>query len=190
MSVSGNRKRSMNVLATAGLCLMLAGCGVYHTSTGGGFSASALTEAGAGSGIPFQVDGKVGGVQGAPLAAAVATAMPATVAGTPVHYGACDPFTECAGNHLVWTFGPPAARPTSAYPAALGRNLNWFGDYEPASNNVSVKVALFQGGNVVASASGQTSADSPNDPAFQALIADMAASVLSGPDVFDWAGLP
>ena len=190
MSVSGNRKRSMNLLAAAGLCLTLAGCSVYHSSAGGGFSSTGLTASGTGTGIPFQVDGKVGGVQGAPLAAAVATAMPATVAGTSVHYGACEPFTECAGDHLVWTFGPPAARPASAYPAALGRNLNWFGDYEPAPNNVTVKVALFQGGNVVASTSGQTNADSPNDPAFQALIADMAATVLSGPDVFDSVGLP
>lgn len=190
MSVSGNRTRSVNVLAAAGLCLMLAGCSTYHSSAGGGFSTSGLTAAGSGPGIPFQVDGMVGSVQGAPLAAAVATAMPATVAGTPVHYGACEPFTECAGDHLVWTFGPPDARPASAYPPALGTNLNWFGHYQPAPNNVTVKVALFQGGNVVASTSGQTNADSPNDPAFQALIADMAATVLSGPDVFDEAGLP
>jgi hypothetical protein len=190
MSVSGNRKRSMNLLAAAGLCLTLAGCSVYHTSAGGGFSGTDLTAAGTGPGIPLQVDGKVGGIQGAPLAAAVSSAMPASVAGTAVHYAACEPYTECAGDHIVWTFGPPDARPTSAYPPALGRNFNWFGDYQPAPNNVAVTVALFQGGNVVASTSGQTNADSPNDPAFQSLIAQMSASVLSGPDFFDRVGLP
>ncbi len=190
MSVSGNCKRSMNLLAAAGLCLTLAGCSTYHSSAGGGFSTADLTAAGAGSGIPIQVDGKVGAVQGAPLAAAVSSAMPASVAGTAVHYAACEPYTECAGDHLVWTFGPPDARPASAYPPALGTNLNWFGDYRPAPNNVTVKVALFQGGNVVASASGQTKADTPNDPAFQGLIAALSADVLSGPDVFDRVGLP
>ena len=190
MSVSGNRKRSMNLLAAAGLCLTLAGCSTYHSSAGGGFSGTELTAAGTATGIPFQVDGKVGDIQGAPLAAAVNSAMTASVAGTAVHYAACEPYTECAGDHLVWTFGPPDARPTSAYPPALGRNLNWFGDYQPAPNNVTVKVALFQGSNVVASASGQTNADSPNDPAFQSLIANMSASVLSGPDFFDRVGFP
>ena len=190
MSASGNRKHSMNLLAVAGLSLTLAGCSVYHSSVGGGFSSSGLTTEGTGSGIPFQVDGMVGSVQGAPLAAAVATAMPAAVDGTAVHYSACEPFTECAGDHLVWTFGPPAARPASAYPPAAAFNLNWFSGYEPAPSNVTVKVALFQGGNVVASASGQINADNPNDPAFQSLIAGMSATVLSGPDIFDKVGLP
>jgi hypothetical protein len=72
----------------------------------------------------------------------------------------------------------------------VGTNLNWIGGYEPAANNVAVKVALFQGGNVVASVSGQTEADSPTDPAFQSLIANMAATVLSGPDILDSVGLP
>jgi len=190
MSVSGNRKRPMNVLALAGLCLTLAGCSTYHASAGGGFSTADLTAAGTGPGIPFQVDGKVGGIQGAPLAAAVGMAMPASVAGTTVHYAACEPYTECAGNHLVWTFGPPAARPVSAYPPALGTNLNWFGGYQPAANNVSVKLALFQGGNVVASVSGQTEANGPDDPAFKNLVTEMSSSVLSGPDVFDRVGAP
>jgi hypothetical protein len=190
MSVSGNRKRSMNLLAAVGLCLTLAGCSTYQSSAGGGFSTADLTAAGTGPGIPLEVDGKVGGIRGAPLAAAVSSAMPASVAGTAVRYAACEPYTECAGDHIVWTFGPPAARPTSAYPPALGTNFNWFGDYQPAPNNVTVKVALFQGGNVVASASGQTNADSPNDPAFQSLIANLSANVLSGPDFFDGVGLP
>jgi hypothetical protein len=55
---------------------------------------------------------------------------------------------------------------------------------------VTVKVALFQNGNPVASVSGQTDAASPNDPAFQALIAGMASEVMSGPDIFDDIGLP
>jgi hypothetical protein len=179
----------MNMLAAVGFTLALAGCSTYHSAASGNFSSERLTSAG-GGGIPFQVDGSVAGVRGAPLATAVAGAMPATVAGTAVHYTACEPYTECAGDHLVFTFGPPAARPSSAYPAALGTNLNWFGDYEPSPTNVAVKVALFQNGNPVASVSGQTDAASPNDPAFQSLIADMAATVMSGTDIFDDIGLP
>jgi hypothetical protein len=190
MSAFANRTHSAHWLAATCLCLTLTGCGVYNSSAGGGFSTSSLTAAGSGAGIPFQVDGKVGGIQGAPLAAAVGGAMPTSVAGATVHYAACEPYTECAGDHLVWTFGPPDARPASSHPPALGTNLNWFGSYEPAANNVTVKLALFQGGNVVASVSGQTDADSPNDPAFQALIAGMSQSVLSGPDIFDEIGLP
>lgn len=190
MSATINRKRSMSMLTAVGFALTLAGCSTYHSAASGNFSTERLTSAGGGAGIPFQVDGSVGGVRGAPLATAVAGAMPATVAGTSVHYTACEPYTECAGDHLVWTFGPPTARPASAYPPALGTNLNWFGDYQPSPTNVTVKVALFQYGNPVASTSGQTDAASPNDPAFQALIADMASKVMSGPDVFDRAGLP
>lgn len=196
MSASRNRKHFIDAsavtktLAVACLCLPLAACSAYHRQAGGGFSGDSLTTAGAGPGIAFQVDGKVGATQGAALAAAVATAMPASVGGAAVHYAACAPYTECAGDHLVFTFGPPSARPPSAYPSAMGYNLNWFGNYEPEPNNVTVKVALFQGGNVVASASGQTEADSPNDPAFQSLIAELSETVLSGPDVFDWLGLP
>jgi hypothetical protein len=190
MSATINRKRSMSMLAAVGFTLTLAGCSTYHSAVSGNFSAEELTSAGGGAGIPLQVDGSVGGVRGAPLATAVSSAMPAAVAGAPVRYTACEPYTECAGDHLVWTFGPPEARPASAYPPALGTNLNWFGDYEPSPTNVSVKVALFQGGTPVASVSGQTDAASPNDPAFQALIADMAAQVMSGPDAFDRAGLP
>jgi hypothetical protein len=185
-----NRLRSVSMLAAMGFPLALAGCSTYHSSVSGNFSNQQLTSAGSGAGIPFQVDGSVGGVRGAPLAAAVATAMPATVDGTVVHYAACDPYTECAGDHLVWTFGPPSARPISVHPPALGMNVNWFSNYEPLPTNVAVKVALFQGGNPVASISGQTEAASPDDPAFKALIADMAAQVMSGPDVFDLAGLP
>jgi hypothetical protein len=188
--MSAPRDRFRTQLLLASLLLPLAGCSTYHTTAGGGFSNASLTAAGSGSGIPFQVDGKVGNTQGAPLAAAVATAMPASVGGAAVHYAACEAYTECAGDHLVWTFGPPSARPVSAYPPAAAYNLHWFGNYEPAPNNVTVKVALFQGGNVVASTSGQTNADSPNDPAFQSLIAEMSGAVLSGPDVFDRIGFP
>lgn len=190
MSASVNRKHSIGLLAAAGFAMTLAGCSTYHSSVSGNFSTERLASAGSGAGIAFQVDGSVGGVRGTPLATAVAAAMPATIQGTAVHYSACEPYTECAGDHLVWTFGPPSARPASAYPPALGTNLNWFGDDQPAPTNVTVKVALFQGGNPVASTSGQTDAASPDDPAFKALIADMAAEVTSGPDVFDWAGLP
>lgn len=190
MSATVNRKRSMSMLAAASFILTLAGCSTYHAATSGNFSTERLTSAGGGAGIPFQVDGSVAGVRGAPLATAVAGAMPATVAGTAVHYTACEPYTECAGDHLVWTFGPPAARPASAYPAALGRNLNWFGDYEPSPTNVSVKVALFQNGEPVASVSGQTDAANPTDPAFQALVAKMASEVMDGTDIFDDIGLP
>ena len=190
MSASVNRKRSMSLLAALCLTVTAAGCSTYHSSTSGNFSGARLSEAANGPGIAFQVDGSVGGIRGAQLASAVSTAMPATVGATAVHYAACEPYTECAGDHLVWTFGPPTARPASAYPPALGTNFNWFGDYAPSPNNVTVKVALFQGGNPVASVSGQTDAASPTDPAFQQLIANMAGEVMSGPDAFDWAGLP
>ncbi len=189
MSLLGNSTRIAMTLALA-LCLPLAGCATYHTQAGSGFSSAALTAAGAKGGLPFQVDGKVGGVQGAPLSTAVGAAMPASVGGTEFHYAACDAYTECAGDHLVWTFGPPAARPRSAYPPAMAVNLNLIGGYEPSPNNVTAKVALFQGGNVVASAAGQTDARDPSDPAFQAMISQMSHAVLSGPDAFDWIGFP
>jgi hypothetical protein len=189
MSLIGHHTRLAVSLTLAAICLPLAGCATYHPAAGNGFSGKRLAEAGTAGGIQIQVDGKVGGVQGAPLAAAVSGAMPGTVAGTAVHYVACEPYTECPGDHLVFTFGPPAARPANAYPLSLATNVNWLG-YHPAPNNVTVKLALFQGGNPVASISGQTNADSPNDPAFQSLIASMSRSVLSGPDAFDWIGFP
>jgi hypothetical protein len=90
----------------------------------------------------------------------------------------------------VWTFGPADWRPASAHPPALSTNVNWFGDFRPATNNVTAKLALFQGGTVVASTSGQVHASGPDDPAFQSLIASMSSQVLSGPDIFDRVGLP
>src|SRR5579859_1593467 len=147
MSATVNRKHSLSLLAALCLTLTAAGCSTYQSGVSGNFSSERLTTAGSGPGIALQVDGSVGGVRGAQLATAVASALPATVEGTAVHYAACEPYTECAGDHLVWTFGPPAARPASAYPPALGTNLNWFGSYEPSPTNVTVKVALFQGGN-------------------------------------------
>jgi hypothetical protein len=173
----------IKALGAASVSVALAGCSVYNSHTGGGFSGSALT---ATSGLPIQVDGKVGGVQGAPLATAVVASMPASIDGTQLHYKACDAYTECAGDHLVWTFGPPDWRPASVHPAALSVNFNLFGSYRPAPNNVAVKVTLIQGGHIVASASGQVDADNPNDPAFRSLISDMSDEVLSGPDVLDW----
>jgi hypothetical protein len=185
MPFKADRARLFPALITLSLMPLLGGCATYHAAAGNGFSSAGLSDASAKSGIPFQVDGKVGGVQGEPLATAVGAAMPASM-----KYAACAPYTECPGDHLVWTFGPPDARPRSAYPAGLAYNLNWIGGYEPAPNNVTAKVALFQGGNVVASASGQTDAASPNDPAFQAMIAQMSSAVLSGPDIFDAVGFP
>jgi hypothetical protein len=156
--------------------LGLAGCSVYHAETDGGFSSSALATA---KDLPIQVDGVVGGVRGDPLGQAVAAAMPTDVGGAALTYAPCTAYTECPGDHLVWTFGPPAARPTSAYPPALGTNVNWVGTWTPAPTNVTVKVALFQNGNVVSSAAGQVDAASPDDPAFKSLIASMTSTVLS-----------
>ncbi|MDB5392966.1 MAG: hypothetical protein JWM91_472 [Rhodospirillales bacterium] len=189
MSPIGHNTRLTVSLGLAALCLPLAGCATYHSAASNSFSSKRLADAGTGGGIQIQVDGKVGGMQGAPLAAAIAAAMPATVDGTPVHYVACDPYTECPGDHLVFTFGPPAARPTTVYPPALAVNFNLLG-YHPAPNNVTAKLALFQGGNAVTSIAGQTNADSPSDPAFQSLIGNMSSSVLSGPDVVDRIGFP
>jgi hypothetical protein len=185
----GKHTRLAISLAFAGLCLPLAACGTYHAAASNNFSAKKLTDAGSAAGIQIQVDGRVGAIQGAELAKAVAAAMPATIAGKPVHYVTCEEYTECVGDHLVFTFGAPAARPITAYPPAMAVNFNLIG-YKPAPNNVSVKLALFQDGNPVSSIAGQTDADSPSDPAFQSLIAQMSGTVISGPDIFDWAGFP
>jgi hypothetical protein len=189
MSLTGHRTRLAISLGLAALCLPLAGCATYHKAAGNNFSGARLTEAGTAGGIQIQVDGKVGGVQGDALAAAVTAAMPATVGGTPVKYVACAQYTECPGDHLVFTFGPPAARPSSAYPPALATNFNLLG-YNPGPDNVTVKAALFQGGEVVSSIAGQTDATGPSDPAFLSLVGGMAGSVLSGPDIFDRVGFP
>jgi hypothetical protein len=189
MSLTGHHTRLALSFALAGLCLPLAGCATYHKAASNNFSGARLTDAGTAGGIQIQVDGKVGGVQGDALAAAVTAAMPATVGGAPVKYVACAQYTECPGDHLVFTFGPQAARPTTAYPPALATNFNLLG-YHPAQDNVTVKAALFQGGEVVSSISGQTDASGPGDPAFQALVSGMAGSVLSGPDIFDRIGFP
>ncbi len=137
----------------------LAGCApVYHDEVFGSYSTSALTTAGAASGIPIQVDGKVGDAA--------------------VHYAPCAAYTECTGDHVVWTFGPPAARPASAYPSALATNIDWIGPYTPAPDNVAVKVAVIQHGTIVATAAGQVDADNPDSAAFQDLIASMARRVM------------
>jgi hypothetical protein len=70
--------------ASLGLCMALAACGTYNTQVSNSFSDTALgAQAG---GVPVQVDGSVGSVRGAPLATAVAAAMPKTVAGKPAQY--------------------------------------------------------------------------------------------------------
>lgn len=165
--------------------ISLGGCSVYQSDVDFSFSEASLTGAGTGAGIPIQVDGKVGDVQGAPLAAAVTAAMPKSIGETAVHYAPCAPYTECAGDHIVWTFGPPAARPVTAYPPALATNIDWIGPYRPSPNNVTVKVAVIQRGRVVASASGQVDASNPNDPAFQALIEEMSENALCAPGWLD-----
>jgi hypothetical protein len=164
---------------------MLTGCGVYHADADEGLSEDSLTRAGTAEGVALQVDGAVGGVRGAALAQAVAGAMSKQVGDATIRYAPCPAFTECAGDHIVWTFGSPAARPASAYPPALATNIDWIGPYAPDSDNVTVKVALIQGGDVVASASGQVDAASPDDPAFRDLIKAMSRRVLSGPGWFD-----
>jgi hypothetical protein len=176
---------SRHVKVLGGVCLVagLAGCSPYYTQVGGGFSGAALTAHGA---LPIQIDGKVGSAEGAPLAQAVAAAMPASVDGVKLEYAPCKPDTECPGDHLVWTFGPPEARPASVHPAALSYNVNLIGSYQPEPNNVAVKVMLIQGGHIVASASGQVDADNPDDPNFKSLIGDLSGQVLEGPDWLDW----
>jgi len=183
MSRTGNSIGYFKALGAVVLAAGLTGCSVYNSQLDGGYSSAALT---AGGGLPVQVDGKVGGVQGAPLATAVTAAMPTSLGGAPLQYKPCEPYTECAGDHLVWTFGPPDARPASVHPPALSVNLTLFGAYRPEPNNVTVKVALFQSGHVVASASGQVDADNPNDPEFKSLISAMSDEVLVGAGWFDW----
>jgi hypothetical protein len=165
------------------LCLAMTGCSgsVYHVESYGGFSTAALEAQAGGDGLQIQVDGSVGAARGAPLAAAVAAAMPASVNGASIRYTPCEAYSECPGDHLVWTFGPPAARPASAYPPAIAMNVNWAGTYRPDPNDVTIKAALFQNGEVVSTAAGQVDALAPDDPAFQATIRRMASDVLSGP---------
>jgi hypothetical protein len=179
-----DRKISSGLRAgLAVLCLAMTGCSgsVYHVESYGGFSNAALEAQSRTEGLQIQVDGSVGAVRGAPLAAAVATAMPTSVNGAPIRYAPCEAFSECPGDHLVWIFGPPAARPASAYPPAIAMNINWVGTYRPDPNNVTIKAALFQNGEVVSTAAGQVDASAPGDPAFQATIRRMATDVLSGP---------
>ncbi len=171
----------MRAACAAGLLAMTGCASVYHVENDEAFSSAPLT---AGTPVPLQVDGVVGGMQGEPLAQAVAAAMP-PVGGPNVQYAPCEAYTECPGDHLVWTFGPPAWRPASAYPPAISRNIDWIGNYRPAPNNIAAKLALFENGQVVGSASGQVDADSPSDPAFQAMVASMTRQVLSGPGFLD-----
>lgn len=173
--------------AMFGIAGLLSGCSVYQDEVHGSYAEASWSQLGSGAGIPVQVDGVVGSVGGDALSKAVASAMPTTLGGSAIHYAPCEANTECAGDHVVWTFGPPAARPASAYPPALGHNLNWFGSYQPVPNNVTAKVALIQGGRVVASAAGQVDANNPDDPAFRALIGEMTHSVMPGPS---WLDLP
>jgi hypothetical protein len=178
--------RGLRWAASGMAALAMTGCSVYHTEVDGNFSGSALTSLGSGAGIPLQVDGVVNGSRGDALAAAVAGSMPTSVEGAPVRYAPCDPYTECAGDHVVWTFGPPAARPTSVYPSELHFNADWIGSYQPSPANVTAKVALFQGGTVVSSTSGQV--DAPNgadDPAFRAMVAEMSQAIFSSPGWLD-----
>jgi hypothetical protein len=165
------------------LCLAMTGCSgsVYHAESYGGFSKAALEAQAGAEGLQIQVDGSVGAVRGAPLAGAVAAAMPANLNGAPIRYTPCEAYSECPGDHLVWTFGPPAARPASAYPPAIAMNINWVGTYRPDPNNVTIKAALFQNGEVVSTAAGQVDGSAPDDPAFQATIRRIAYDVLSGP---------
>jgi len=182
MTVDRKFSRGLNA-CLAVLCLAMTGCSskVYHAESYGGFSSAALVDQSNAGGLQIQVDGSVGTLRGAPLAAAVESAMPVSLNGAPIRYAACEAHSECPGDHLVWTFGPPAARPASAYPPWAAMNINWVGTYRPDPNNVTIKAALFQNGEVVSTAAGQVDASAPDDPAFQATIARMAHDVLSGP---------
>jgi hypothetical protein len=163
--------RAAVLFALASVALAATGCApVYHTEIDGGFAQAPLTSP---KGAALQVDGVVGGIEGEPLAQAVAAAMPSDVGGASFQY------------HLVWTFGPPAARPASAYPPAISRNIDWIGDYRPAPNNITAKLAVFENGDVVATTAGQVDANGPDDPAFKALIAAMTRAVLSRAGWFD-----
>ena len=179
-------RTAFGILTAALLSLALGGCAVQRAEVDQGFSGEALAAQGTGAGIPVQVDGAVGAVRGAPLATAVTGAMPTAVGGTTVHYAACEPYQECAGDHVVWTFGPPSASSSWNYPAALHFNPAWIGSYDPGAAHVTAKVALFQGTNVVATADGQVDApNGPDDPAFRAMIAHMSHDIFSGPGLFD-----
>ena len=174
----------LRVAAILVVAAATAGCSVYQASVDDGYSGAALTAQAAG--IPLQVDGAVGAVRGAALAASVAAAMPASIDGTPVQYAPCEPFAECAGDHVVWTFGPPTARAASNYPAEFHVNVDWIGGYQPSPTKVTALVAVFQGNNVVARASGQVDApDGANDPAFKAMIESMSRAVFLGPPLLD-----
>ncbi len=175
--------RAAVLFALASVALAATGCApVYHTEIDGGFAQAPLTSP---KGAALQVDGVVGGIEGEPLAQAVAAAMPSDVGGASFQYAPCEAYTECPGDHLVWTFGPPAARPASAYPPAISRNIDWIGDYRPAPNNITAKLAVFENGDVVATTAGQVDANGPDDPAFKALIAAMTRAVLSRPGWFN-----
>ena len=181
---SGTGVRS--ILSLALFCFAGAGCAVERTEVGGGVSPPALAAQGAASGIPIQVDGKVGGSRGPALAAAVASAMPGEISGSNVHYAPCTPYEECPGDHVVWTFGPPSVRPASDYPPALHLNVDWFGDYRPSPDSITASVALFQDGNVVATAEGQVDAPGgAEDPAFRTMIGLMSRAIFSGSGWFD-----
>jgi hypothetical protein len=191
-SIDGNKlgfgKVAGRLCAAAPLLLglALAGCAVQRAEVDEGYSEAALTAQGGGAGIPLQVDGAVGSVHGQALAASVAGGMPTDIGGTAVHYAPCEPYEECPGDHIVWTFGPPAVRPASDYPSELHLNVDWIGSYRPSPGNVTAKVALFQGGNVVATAEGQVDASNgTEDPAFRAMIAAMSRAVFAGPDCLD-----
>ena len=161
--------------------LLAAGCAVFHQEVDDGYSGDALAAQSTAGGVPLQVDGSVSGLSGNPLAALVGGAMAASAGGSALRYTPCNP--DCAGDRIVWTFGPPAARPVTAYPAAFHVPLEWFDNGQPSATNVSAEVALFQGSRVVASASGQVDApEGANDPAFKAMIAEMSHAILSGPN--------
>jgi hypothetical protein len=171
--------------AVMSMALAVAGCSSYHSAGTNAYSAAGLTEVGAAGGIPLQVDGQVGGIRGAPLTAVVAAAMPATVDGAKVHYAPCEDYSECAGDHVVWTFGPPPARSNWSYPPALSVNVNWIGNPYPSKDKIAAEATLFQNGEPVSTVSGQVTADGANDPAFQSMISEMSGRLLTGPGWFD-----
>ncbi len=172
-------------LAAIGLTFALSGCSSYHSAGTNGYSDAGLTAVGGTSGIPLQVDGQVGGLRGAPLTAIVAAAMPTTVDGAAVHYAPCEDYSECAGDHVVWTFGPPPARSNWSYPPALSVNVNWIGNPYPSKDKIAAEATLFQNGEPVSTVSGQVTAEGPNDPAFQSMISEMSGRLLTGPGWFD-----
>lgn len=168
----------------------LAGCNTYHVEAGNSFSAAGIRELGTGAGIPVQVDGIVAGTGGAALTDAVVAAMPASFRGTDIRYMPCAPNSDCAGDRIVFTFGAPTARSAFNYPSELHFYPGWIGTYEPSDENVTVKVALFQNGVVVASASGHTNARTGiTDPYFQSLVDSLTSRVFAGPGVRGFIGL-